>query len=89
MPTSLHNLFDDAHRRVCIAKGKREFRGLEHVWAGCGFPSEFKHAKQFFRPVDDKETPRISGWYRFTEEGIAEYRRRYDGKPDWFDENTY
>lgn len=88
MSNSLHALFDDAHRRVCIAKQKGNFESLEKVWAGMGYPSEFKEAKQFFRPLRDAEPPRVMGWYFFTKEGMAEYERRYAGKPDWFETNA-
>lgn len=85
---SLHGLFDDAHRRVCISKSRGENKGLDEIWTGLGFPSEFKGAKEFFRPLRDPETPRALNWYLFTEAGIAEYQRRYTGKPDWFDKEA-
>lgn len=82
---SLIELFDDAHRRVCIAKSKKEDKPRERIWTGLAMPSHIKPGVEqgFFKPVHG-ETPRVLNWYTFTEKGWEEYDRRYAGKPDWF-----
>lgn len=80
----LRDIFDDAHRRVCIAKQRNEF-DRDRMWTGCGFPSHLKIAVEqgFLEPVD-RETPKVSGWYRFTEKGWAKYDQIFQHAPDYF-----
>ena len=87
---SLHALFQDAHRRVCIRKQRGEALDLDTLWAGLAFPSQMRgKAQQFFRPLNGDETPRVLGWYLFTEKGKAEYLRRYENAPDYFENPDY
>jgi len=81
---SLSNIFKDAHRRVSIAK-QRVQHDRSRMWTGLDYPSGMKEAikKGFMTPVFS-ETPRILGWYTFTEAGWAEYDRLYGEAPDYF-----
>jgi hypothetical protein len=82
---SLKHLFNDAHRRVGIQLSREGAVDLGKLWAGLGYPSEFKgKARVFFEPVG-RERHMTLGWYKFTEEGAAEYLRRYSGKPGYFE----
>lgn len=77
----------DAHRRVCIAAKYPGF-DLSKVWVGYDYPSRMKkmvHVDGYMKPYEGKETPRVIGWYLFTEKGIEEYKRRFGGKKDFFD----
>ncbi len=89
---SLYHIFEDAHRRVCIAEsrsyaetGKEANR--ERIWTGMQYPSGMKEAveKGIMRPLD-KETPRILGWYCFTELGWKMYDMMFKDAPDYFSE---
>lgn len=84
---TLNHLFDDCHRRACIQVEREGAVDLVKLWAGLGFPSKFKgKAAQYFEPVfRDRLTPRILHWFKLTEAGRAEYLRRYEGKPGYFD----
>lgn len=77
-------IFDDAHRRVCIAKARGE-TDRQKIWSGLAVPSSMKEviARGWMKPVHNV-TPRVLNWYTFIEEGWAEYDRRYADKPDWF-----
>ncbi len=82
---SLENLFSECHRRAGIQASREGAVNLLTLWAGLGFPSEFKGtARAFFEPLHG-EKARILGWYRLTEAGRAEYLARYEGKPGYFD----
>ncbi|AWY09442.1 hypothetical protein vB_RpoS-V16_06 [Ruegeria phage vB_RpoS-V16] len=80
----LDALFLDAHRRVCIARQRQDGGDLSETWVGLCFPSEMKKAREFFRPLHGEETKRTLTWYLFTPAGLAEYQKRYNGKPDYF-----
>lgn len=85
---SLENLFDDAHRRAGIQQSREGRVDLLTLWAGLAFPSDIKgRARAFFEPIHG-EGPRRLAWYRLTEAGRAEYARRYDGKPGYFDKES-
>jgi hypothetical protein len=85
MNNSLDSLFRDCHRRAAIQVQKEGAADLARLWAGLGFPSQFKgKARAFFEPIG-AETPRVLCWYRLTEAGRAEYLARYEGKPGFFD----
>ena len=77
-------LFDDAHRRVCLASSRNETDRAK-IWTGLAFPGEMRWLikKGWMQPVY-RETPRVLNWYPFTEAGWQEYDRRYADKPDWF-----
>lgn len=83
---SLESIFDDAHRRVCIARQRGEF-DRARIWTGLGFPSEMKPAvaRGMMVPLHGRETPRVLNWYLFTAAGWAEYDRRFAGAPDYFE----
>lgn len=84
---SMEDIWVDAHRRVCIA-AKRGEHDLTKLWVGLDYPSHMKemvHVLGYMKPHGDKETPRILGWYLFTEKGIEEYKRRFGNKKDFFD----
>lgn len=77
-------LFNDAHRRVCLAK-ERSNTDRSKIWVGLQYPSQMKEliAKGLVAPVSG-ETPRCLSWYMFTEKGWAEYDRKFKDAPDWF-----
>lgn len=82
-------IFDDAHRRVCIAKQRNE-KDRSRIWTGLSMPSRIRMATKagYMRPAcGSAETPRVLNWYTFTPDGWSEYDRRYKGKPDWFEVN--
>jgi hypothetical protein len=83
---SLRDIFDDAHRRVCIAK-QRNQTDRAGIWTGMDYPRQMKQAveKGFMAPLD-KETPRVMGWYKFTEKGWAQYDHIFSQAPDYFDD---
>lgn len=85
MTDRLNHIFDDAHRRVCIAKRRGE-KSRARIWTGLALPYQMKAAISagLMQPIRH-ETPRVLNWYTFTAEGWKEYDRRYKGKPDWFD----
>jgi hypothetical protein len=76
-------LWDDAHRRVCIAKDKKV--DPRKSWHGLAMPSEMKKAvaEGIMEPVYG-ERPRVLCWYKLTTVGWVEYNKRYAGKPNWF-----
>jgi hypothetical protein len=82
---NISDMFDDAHRRVCIAK-QRDVIDRTTVWIALAHPSEMKGAIKsgLVVPVH-QETPKVLNWYKFTPKGWEDYDRRYAGKPDWFD----
>jgi len=82
---SLRDIFDDAHRRVCIANQRNE-TDRERIWTGMDYPSEMRRAveKGLMVPVG-KETARVIGWYKFTEKGWAQYDNIFSQAPDYFD----
>lgn len=82
---TLDDVFDDAHRRVCIAKTRNEI-DRSRMWVGLAFPSEMKAAvsRGLLRPLHGSGKARVLNWYVFTDAGWSEYDRRYLGKPDWF-----
>lgn len=82
--STLSNIFNDAHRRVCIAKQRGE-TDRSKMWTGMDCPSGMKEAitRGWMQPVHG-ETPRVIGWYTFTEAGWAEYDRLYANEPDFF-----
>ena len=81
----MHEIFDDAHRRICIAKQRNEFKKSD-MWIGLAVPSHMKAAKNkgWIKTVN-RETPRVLNWYRFTESGWMEYEKRFANAPDYFD----
>ena len=84
---SLDHLFDDCHRRAGIQAQREGAVDLARLWAGLGYPSEFKgKAALYFEPVfKDRLTPRILHWFKLTAAGRDEYLRRYAGKPAYFE----
>jgi hypothetical protein len=80
----LRDIFDDAHRRVCIAHQRNEFDRAK-IWTGCGFPSYLKIGVEqgFLTPVYG-EKPKVSGWYTFTEKGWAQYDQIFKNAPNYF-----
>ncbi|TLX16396.1 hypothetical protein [Rhizobium sp. MHM7A] len=83
--SSLRDIFDDAHRRVCIAKQRNE-EDRSRMWTGMNYPREMRQAveKGFMVPLA-KETPRVMGWYKFTEKGWAQYDHIFSQAPNYFD----
>ncbi len=75
--------WDDVHRRVCIAKQRRE--NPRNTFHGLDYPRHMKKAVAagLMVPVHG-ETPRVLCWYRLTDAGWLEYRKRFTGKPKWF-----
>lgn len=82
--SSLIDVFDDAHRRVCIARGRNEDdRG--RMWTGMNYPREMREAveKGYMSPLG-RERHRVVGWYQFTEKGWAKYDQIFSEAPDYF-----
>lgn len=81
-----HDLFEDAHRRVCIAKQRNE-TDRSRMWTGLAVPSTMKPLikRGLMKPVHPPERPRAANWYTFTDAGWEEYDRRYKDEPDYFD----
>jgi hypothetical protein len=81
---SLYHLFEDAHRRVCLAR--QSGREERTAWHGLQTPSTMKAmiAQGWMQPVHG-ETPRVLNWYTFTDAGWSEYQRRFANAPDYFD----
>jgi hypothetical protein len=83
--STLRDIFDDAHRRVCIAKQRNE-EDRSRMWTGLDYPREMREAvaKGLMVPLNN-ETPRVMGWYKFTEKGWAQYDHIFSQAPDYFD----
>ncbi len=75
--------WDDVHRRVSIARQRKESpRRCHHAHT---YPSAMSRAVAagLMVPVHP-EQPRCLCWYRLTDAGWIEYRKRFTGQPSWF-----
>lgn len=84
MTQKLNDLFDDAHRRLCIQKSRNERRRAS-CWIGLATPAQMRPMVTAGYVMDQPgATPRILHWWSFTPQGWAEYDRRFKDAPDWF-----
>jgi hypothetical protein len=83
---NLHDIFDDAHRRICIFRQSGDNKPRVAIWTGLDMPSRMKIAVErgFMTPLNGKATPKVTNWYLFTEKGWAQYDALYSNAPDYF-----
>lgn len=59
------NLLLEAYRRYVFFSLTEP---LDACWLGLGYPSAYK--SEYFKPLDDKPTPRVNNWWLLTDKGV-------------------